>query len=350
MTAVRMVVLFGILLFLSCCAHGEDVQGFEGGTVLLNITSSREFDQPPWFDETKSLNLMIVESDGTAETILDWPTGFVVAMADVHSEQFKARMSLISYGLPGQHRGPSAVKITDLRPGDALTDGRYFQFRQPGDARGPPMELRVFAITVSASPNPAAIGQTVALTCSVEGGSPDRFIWTHEETGQTTSETRDPQGKSYTAEFTVKPDSEGSYICTVSGSIGQGRKSIDLHVGAAMITTATTSHTLASSVLVPTAEKFSTTKTSMHYWTLGTKPVQQSAKESDKVSTEAIIACVFGGLILMIIVAVVVVVALFLRRKRREREIEEGMCHILLFSSYNHLVCFIFAKPPLFLT
>ncbi|CAH1247954.1 Hypp8065 [Branchiostoma lanceolatum] len=273
---------------------------------------------------------MIVESDGTAETILDWPTGFVVAMADVHSEQFKARMSLISYGLPGQHRGPSAVKITDLRPGDALTGGRYFQFRQPGDARGPPMDLRVFAITVSASPNPATIGQKVALTCSVEGGSPDRFTWTHEETGQTISETRDPQGKSYTAEFTAKPDSEGSYICTVSGSIGQGRKSIGLHVGSIMVTTVTTPtppttptlQTSASSVSAPTEEKVSTTKTSIN-WTLGMKPVQQLAKESDKVSTEAIIACVFGGLILMIIVAVVVVVAWVLRRKRREREIEE---------------------------
>ncbi|XP_035659388.1 uncharacterized protein LOC118404423 [Branchiostoma floridae] len=337
MATIRTVVFCGILLLLCCCTcvHGEDVQGFEGGTVLFSLTSF------PEFDETKRLELTIVRSDGTNQTVLDWPAGFVVDMASV-SEQFRGRMSLISSGEPGQHQGPAAVRITDLRPSDAVTGG-YFQFRQPGVAPGPRMELRVFAITVSASPNPATIGQKVAITCSVDDGSPDSFTWTHEDTGQTIQGTQNPQGSSYTAEFTAIPDSAGSYVCSVSGTIGQGRKNIRLQVGDAMVTAVTTptsaamttimttpsvgamaTHPSTSRTPVPTEEKFSTTKLDR---TLGLEAVQQPnpSGESEGLNTEAIIACVLGGVIFIIVIAAVVVLVWF--RKRRKRETEEGYKH-----------------------
>ncbi|XP_078585324.1 uncharacterized protein LOC144867312 [Branchiostoma floridae x Branchiostoma japonicum] len=330
MATVRTVVFCGILLPLCCYVHGENVQGFEGGTVLLSLASF------PEFDETKKLELTIVDSDGTEQTVLDWPAGFVVDMANV-SEQFRGRMSLISSGEPGQHQGPAAVRITDLRPSDMVTGG-YFQFRQPGSDPGPRMELRVFAITVSASPNPASIGQKVAITCSVDGGSPDSFTWTHEDTGQTIQGTQNLQGSTYTAEFMATPDSAGSYVCSVSGAIGQGRKNMHLQVGGAMVTTVTTPTSAAMTTIVttpslgamatastsrtpaPTEEKFSTIKLDR---TLGLEPVLQSDSpgESEGLNTEAIIACVLGGVIFIIVIAAVVAVVWF--RKRRKRETEE---------------------------
>ncbi|KAI8505812.1 hypothetical protein Bbelb_161650 [Branchiostoma belcheri] len=284
-------------------------QGYEGGTALLPLSSF------PQFDAGKDLYLDIVRESGDTR-VLEWTARTLLWTAFVNSTQFKGRMSLIRG--PGHPGLPHAVEIRNTRPDDSVTDG-YFQFRQPGGTEGQEMGLRVFAITVTASPNPATIGQQVTLTCSVDGGRPDSFTWTHD--GQVIPGTQNAHGN-LIATFTVGPNSGGSYVCEVSdGSIGQGQKSIMLQTDSTMTTTTATpfstprittafASTTAPPVSSSAVEAFSsgmfskpkTTVTSASQ-TLGVKPVQQTnlPRDGQGFGTAGIIACVFGVLILVLI-------------------------------------------------
>ncbi|XP_078665184.1 uncharacterized protein LOC144907715 isoform X2 [Branchiostoma floridae x Branchiostoma belcheri] len=314
-----------LLITLCCSTQGLDVKGYEGGTALLLIDSSF-----PQFDWNKDLSLVIVRESGKVVPVLQWTMETFLQTAGIVFDQFDGRMSLIP-GAQGHPHMPYAVQITNMRPDDSVTDG-YFQFRQPGGAEGQRMNFNVFAITVTASPNPATIGQQVTLTCSVDGGRPDSFTWTRD--GQTIPGTQNAHGN-LIATFTVGPNSGGSYVCEVSGSVGQGQKSIMLQIDSTMattvatpfstpITTASTTTPLVSPSIMEafSSGMFSKPKTVTPASQSGAKPVQQPnlPRDSQGFGTGSIIACVLGVLILVLIA---IIGGCFWKRRKKSNPTSE---------------------------